>query len=99
MAWLVLHVLIIPHSNVEPERVFSKKKLTVRPERNLLHTQTTSNLIVASHYLKNEHGDCRRFAPTQQQINSFLNFKYNRPINAYENNVDIVPDNDNVNEL
>ena len=59
-----LPICIVPHSNAEPERVWSKLKLEKTPLRNKLSVDTINGLLLASDHIK-QTGDCRNFEPTE----------------------------------
>ena len=64
----ILNILTIPHSNVEPERIWSKVKLTKTPIRNKLYL-STMNALVQTSYCITSSGDCTNFQPSPLMIN------------------------------
>ena len=69
----VLNILTIPHSNVEPERVWSKVNLTKTPIRNKLYLSTVNALVQASYCIKNT--DCTNFQPSQLMLDCMRNLQ------------------------
>lgn len=76
VAEFFLHISLIPHSNAEPERVWSKLKITKTPLRNKLYTSTCEALLIISDQIK-AAGDCRHFEPTERMHDLFRNMNIN----------------------
>ena len=78
LAHFILNILVVPHSNVEPERVWSKVKLEKTPLRNKLHLDTVNALLLSSQCIK-QTGDCRNFEPTELMFELISNLKVTSP--------------------
>lgn len=63
----VLDILVLPHSNADCERVFSKVNLIKTDTRNSLCTKTINALLLSS---QSCNGECYNFEVTRQMINA-----------------------------
>lgn len=76
LAKFFLEISLTPHSNAEPERVWSKLKLTKTRIRNKLHLSTVNGLLLAGDCIK-KTGGCAQFQPTERMLELFRNFNNN----------------------
>ncbi|XP_011858405.1 PREDICTED: uncharacterized protein LOC105555964 [Vollenhovia emeryi] len=65
LAKFVLDALVVPHSNAECERVFSKVNLCKTKVRNKLITDSIEGLLLTSQHLNK---DCIKFEPTKNML-------------------------------
>ncbi|XP_066589338.1 uncharacterized protein [Prorops nasuta] len=73
LASFVLNLLVIPHSNAEPERVWSKEKIMKTALRNKLHVDTVNSLLLASQCIKLQNANCKEFEPTPLMLRLLRN--------------------------
>lgn len=63
-----LKVLVLPHSNADCERIFSKINLVKVKLRNRLITNTVESCVLSSQLVSN-HGHCHSFEITESMLN------------------------------
>lgn len=78
-----INVLLTPHSNAEPERIFSKVNLTHTRTRNSLKTKTINGILLASQCVKYDGSNCKSFEPTENMYKLMGNL---RIVNNLNNN-------------
>jgi hypothetical protein len=66
-----LSLLSLPHSNAEPERVFSQVNLNKTDLRNQLLTETNESLLHAKYGFVNSNYTLETWAPSKQMIKLF----------------------------
>lgn len=65
-------LLVLPFSNASVERIFSTLKNCKTAHRNRMKTDTLKGLIAAKEGIKNQHGCCVKFEPTEFMMKAKL---------------------------
>lgn len=68
IATFALDALVLPHSNADCERVFSKVNLSKTKSRNRLVTNTLNGILLASDCVKYNSGSCVSFEATKEML-------------------------------
>lgn len=73
-----LNLLVIPHSNSSPERVWSKERLTLTRLRNRMSTKTLTSWLMVNDYIKSlgYFKDLCNFKPSLKLLLEIVNYRF-----------------------